>query len=191
MQYTCLIAFNNKGAPKSLQDLPRVMQTVLSGAGTVSSSLFSLPAMLWPSACQWWHWFPWSLFSYCLCRGHPFCVPSFRGLSSGRWEQYWNTFFWALSTPSLFSFSQEWFLSCFVYDGCTGESLTLAHVCQVWGLCTRTLPSTVLIVSPVYLCRGLSSSVTCFPVVAGPGCVRTVQDGKEEALQPCQSWRGH
>lgn len=84
--------------------------------------------MLWPSASPWQHWLSWSLLvPRCLYQGRPFCGPpfwhwcAFRGLLSvSQVEQYWNTLFWALSSPlSFFPFHESdlslfylWWVPC-------------------------------------------------------------------------------
>lgn len=57
MQYTHLIAFNDKDAPGACRIYPESHRPS-SVARAGSNLLFSLPAMLWPSASQWWQLIP-------------------------------------------------------------------------------------------------------------------------------------
>lgn len=81
--------------------------------------------------------------------------PCFGAHSGGclypRWEQYWSTLFWALSSSSYFP--QEWFIFWFICDGCTERRLarwptcarckvTVSEHCPALCLCLLTcLPS--------------------------------------------------
>lgn len=169
MQYTHLTAFNDKGAPGACRIYPESHRpSSLVQAG--SNLLFSLPAMLWPSASQWWQLIPMKPVISLIARAEgtfsvsPWCT--FKGLLSvsqvGTVLEYIF-----LSSVSFFpSYGSDFFPVLFI-DGCTGESPTpLAHICQGRGNCIRTLPGIVLVVWHLVnlgrVCLFLCPSYCCY-----------------------------